>query len=118
MISLSSSAAQEISRILALRSGDKLRLSLGDSDCEQFYYYLDAIDTAPAEDLVLTVAGITLVVDRQYQHYLQDLEIDFAQDLMGGGFRFQNPAAGKVCRCGSAFTARVSDTATPNAFEI
>jgi iron-sulfur cluster assembly protein len=118
MISISPSAAQEINRILALRDGDKLRLSLGKSDCEQFYYDLDAVSVVPVEDLVLTVAGLTLVVDRQYQHYLQDLEIDFAQDLMGGGFRFQNSAARKVCRCGSAFTARASDPDTLNAFEI
>lgn len=118
MIAISSSAAQEINRILALRDGDKLRLSLGESNCEQFYYDLDAVNVVPVEDLVLTVAGLTLVVDRQCQQYLQDLEIDFAQDLMGGGFRFQNSAAGKVCRCGSAFTPRVSNTDTMNAFEI
>jgi iron-sulfur cluster assembly protein len=123
MISLTPAATQEFQRILTLRSADKLRLSLGNSDCEQYFYRFEAIGAVanadgPAEDLVMEVAGVTISIDRQYQHYLQDLQIDFAQDLMGGGFLFQNPAAGKVCRCGSAFTARVSNTDAPGAFEI
>jgi iron-sulfur cluster assembly protein len=118
MISLTPAATQEFQRILTLRSADKLRLSLGNSDCEQYFYRFEAISDGPGEDLVMEVAGVTISIDRQYQHYLQDLQIDFAQDLMGGGFLFQNPAAGKVCRCGSAFTARVSNTDAPSAFEI
>jgi iron-sulfur cluster assembly protein len=116
MISLTPAATQEVQRILTLRSGQTLRLSLEPSDCEQYAYHFEAIANGSAADAIVEVDGVTIAIDRQYQQYLQDLQIDFAQDLMGGGFLFQNPAAGKVCRCGSAFTANNPNPLT--AFEI
>jgi iron-sulfur cluster assembly accessory protein len=31
------------------------------------------------------------------------LQIDYSEDLMGGGFRFQNPNATANCGCGNSF---------------
>jgi iron-sulfur cluster assembly protein len=119
MITITPAANAELTRILAQRSGDKLRLSLEASNCEQFYYRFDAIMEPASADLVMTVNGLVVVVDRQHQKYLQNLHIDFAQDLMGGGFRFQNPAAAKLCPCGNAFTAHVNgEKVTAESFEI
>lgn len=118
MISLTPAATQEIQRILTLRSGQKLRLSLAPSDCEQYAYHFESIADGSDADPVVEVAGVIIAIDQRYQHYLQDLQIDFAQDLMGGGFLFQNPVAGKVCRCGSAFTAKGSNPDPPSVFEI
>jgi iron-sulfur cluster assembly protein len=60
----------------------------------------------PAETIVYAVASLTIGIDQQFSKFLDSLQIDFAQDLMGGGFRFNNPQALQVCGCGNAFTAR------------
>jgi iron-sulfur cluster assembly protein len=119
MITITPAANAELTRLLARRSGDKLRLSLEDSACEQFYYHFEAIAEPVTEDLVITLGGLTVAIDPRHQQYLQNLQIDFAQDLMGGGFRFQNPAATKICPCGNAFTAQLESAVEPAAaFEI
>ncbi|MGB3572179.1 MAG: hypothetical protein WBA01_09045, partial [Phormidesmis sp.] len=54
--------------------------------------------------------GLQLVVRRDDEtsteniaDYIKDLKIDFAEDLTGGAFRFDNPLATESCRCGHAF---------------
>lgn len=109
MIEITSAAAAEISRLKSLGAADtKLHLTLGTSTCEQFYYQLSLADTVVSADLItdvmVQVGDIAVSIDAQYQQYLENIQIDFAQDLMGGGFRFQNPRATKVCGCGNAFS--------------
>ncbi|WP_143438253.1 iron-sulfur cluster assembly accessory protein, partial [Hydrocoleum sp. CS-953] len=36
--------------------------------------------------------------------YLNGLTLDYSEDLMGGGFRFNNPNAKVVCGCGNSFS--------------
>jgi iron-sulfur cluster assembly protein len=116
MIHLTPAAAQEINRILALQHKSTLRLSLAPSDCEQFYYRLEAVEPGVAGHRLVEADGVSLAIDSRHSQYLQDLHIDFAQDLLGGGFLFQNPIAAKVCRCGNAFTAQNGGLAST--FEI
>jgi iron-sulfur cluster assembly protein len=36
--------------------------------------------------------------------YLTDTEIDFSDDLLNGGFKFNNPQAERGCGCGISFS--------------
>lgn len=119
MIAITPAAATEIRRMQTLRQQTNLRLTLGSGSCEQFYYNLDLVDELPIDDVVYVVNGLTVGLARQFSQYLDNIKIDFAQDLMGGGFRFQNPQAAKVCGCGNAFTAHAAVIDMPSAaFEI
>jgi iron-sulfur cluster assembly protein len=103
MIEITPAAAAEVSRIKSLGAADtKLLLSLGTSTCEQFYYQLSLVTVS--DHPLVQVGEITVSIDSQYCQYLENIQIDFAQDLMGGGFRFQNSRATKVCGCGNAFS--------------
>jgi iron-sulfur cluster assembly protein len=105
MIEITPAAAAEIFRLKSLGASDtKLHLTLGTSTCEQFYYQLSLATTVVGADLIVQVGEIAVSIDSQYHQYLENIQIDFAQDLMGGGFRFQNPRATKVCGCGNAFS--------------
>jgi iron-sulfur cluster assembly protein len=105
MIEITPTAAMEVARIKSLGATDtKLHLTLGTSTCEQFYYQLSLITVVASDDLTMDVGEIVVSIDSQYRQYLENIQIDFAQDLMGGGFRFQNPRATKVCGCGNAFS--------------
>jgi iron-sulfur cluster assembly accessory protein len=56
----------------------------------------DAIDTYENE-------RIQCVVDAKSMLYLYGLELDYSDELIGGGFKFYNPNAEESCGCGSSF---------------
>jgi iron-sulfur cluster assembly accessory protein len=37
--------------------------------------------------------------------YLEGAEVDYKEDLMGGGFAIKNPNATSTCGCGHSFNA-------------
>ena len=82
----------------------KFRIGLTSGGCESFYYTIDFAEAIVATDLVYEVDGISVVIDRQHLAYLDNLKLDYAEDLMGGGFRFENPVATNVCGCGNSFS--------------
>ena len=106
MIEITPAATTEVARMLSLGAvnTNNLYLTLGTGSCEQFYYQLSLATVAKDTDLTMQVGEIKISIDSQYRQYLENIQIDFAQDLMGGGFRFQNPQATKVCGCGNAFS--------------
>jgi iron-sulfur cluster assembly protein len=105
MIEITSTAVAEITRMQSLGAVDaKLYLTLGSGSCEQYHYQISLQSTTASNDSVVAVGEIMVAIDAQYHQYLANIKIDFSQDLMGGGFRFQNPQAAKVCGCGNAFS--------------
>jgi iron-sulfur cluster assembly protein len=105
MISITPNAAAEIHRLKSSRPNTNLYVTLGTGSCEQFYYTLNLVEQWPAEVLIQAIESLTIGIDKRFSEFLDTIQIDFAQDLMGGGFRFNNPQALKVCGCGNAFTA-------------
>ncbi|MEN9565232.1 MAG: hypothetical protein RLZZ69_428, partial [Cyanobacteriota bacterium] len=53
---------------------------------------------------------INLAIDPQSWKYVESLKLDYAEDLMGGGFRFHNPQNKKTCGCGISFPKSVSNS--------
>eukprot|EP00978_Attheya_sp_CCMP212_P027326 scaffold91519_cov62-Attheya_sp.AAC.3 len=46
--------------------------------------------------------NIKCVVDAKIMLYLYRLELDYSDELIGGGFKFFNPNAKESCGCGSS----------------
>ena len=115
MIKLSTAAAQEIARMQ--KSQDKLdsylRLKVKQGGCSGLFYCLELeskpnFKTEPNEarnlsDRYFESQGISVIVDEKSFSYIEDMQLDYAEDLMGGGFRFQNPQAIVSCGCGISF---------------
>jgi iron-sulfur cluster assembly protein len=119
MISITPTATAEIQRLKNVRPGTNLYLTLGTGSCEQFYYTLNLVEEWPLATMVYAINNSTIGIDQKFNAFLETIQIDFAQDLMGGGFRFHNPQALKVCGCGNAFTARSDiEKMGSNGFEI
>jgi iron-sulfur cluster assembly protein len=105
MIEITPAATAEVVRMMSLGPVDtNLYLTLGTGTCEQFYYQLSLTTVTNNTDLTIQVDDFKVSIDSQYRQYLENIQIDFSQDLMGGGFRFRNPQATKVCGCGNAFS--------------
>ena len=106
MIEISKAAISEIERMQTVRQrfNSKFRLGLSSGGCKDFYYTIDLEDTIEAEDSVYEIGGISVLIDCQQLQYFDKLKLDYAEDLMGGGFRFENPQAKSVCGCGNSFS--------------
>ncbi len=110
MINLSESAAKEIKKIIAdqgLPTGEtKLRVGVKGGGCSGFSYLLDLTEEPATEsDEELESQGVKILVDMKSHLYLDSVEIDFKDEVMGRGFVFKNPNATSSCGCGSSFSA-------------
>jgi iron-sulfur cluster assembly protein len=47
--------------------------------------------------------GVRCVIDPKSLLYLFGLRLDYSNELIGGGFNFQNPNAETTCGCGKSF---------------
>jgi iron-sulfur cluster assembly accessory protein len=63
-------------------------------------------ETQQSSDIVYQSDQIKIVVELENLKYLENLTIDYSEDLMGGGFRFQNPNTTQSCSCGHSFVAK------------
>jgi len=108
MIHLSKTAAIEVTRLKSKYPNPNalFRLGVESSGCSGLSYTM-AFDDAPApEDAVCESEGISVAIDPQHLKYLNELTLDYSEDLMGGGFRFHNPNAAQSCSCGNSFSAK------------
>jgi iron-sulfur cluster assembly protein len=109
-IMLTESAAKEIKKIIDEQNlpTDQTRLRVGvkGGGCSGFSYMLDLTEEPIQEsDEEMEAHGVKIVVDMKSYLYLNGVEIDFKDEVMGRGFVFKNPNATSSCGCGSSFTA-------------
>ena len=109
-INLTETAAKEIKDIIKQQNlpeaETKLRVGVKGGGCSGFSYMLDLTEEPKSElDEELEVHGVKILVDMKSYLYLNGVEIDFKDEVMGRGFVFKNPNATSTCGCGSSFTA-------------
>ena len=104
-ILLTASAAARVQRLLEERqlSGHALRVFISGGGCSGLQYGM-ALEGQPREsDLRFGFDGVNVVVDPVSMDYLAGATIDYVEDLMGGGFKIENPNAVSSCGCGHSF---------------
>lgn len=104
MINFSQAAVEEIRRLqLRRQMPARLRLGVKTGGCAELYYTIDFDEMTNLGDRLYDCSGIAVVVDQQSLDSIQELSLDYSEDLMGGGFRFHNPKAIESCGCGNSF---------------
>ncbi|MGY6530986.1 MAG: HesB/IscA family protein [Cyanobacterium sp.] len=109
MINLTQSAIAEIVRLKNYNSqpDSYLRIKVEQGGCVELLYQLGFEDQVLEGDRTFNHHGeVAIVVDEQSYNYVQDLVIDYAEDLMGGSFQYQNPQAQDHCNCGISFSVK------------
>ncbi len=111
MIEISKAALSEIKRMQKVRdrADSKLRLGVATGGCKDFYYTIELATAIDSADIVYETNGVSILIDRRHLASLDRLKLDYSEDLMGGGFRFQNPQAATVCGCGNSFSVANSE---------
>lgn len=104
-INFSPAAVSEIRRLSkCVNPNVVFRLQVQAGGCSGLFYYMTFEEAVKVGDQVYDCSGIRLVVDTQSSNYISGLRIDYSEDLMGGGFRFDNPNAIASCGCGNSFS--------------
>jgi iron-sulfur cluster assembly accessory protein len=70
----------------------------------EWTYQLRPAGVALASEVVVDCGALEVLVADSLLPYIQELTVDFSEDLMGGGFRFVNPQAAQTCGCGNSFS--------------
>jgi len=107
--------ATEMMISISNKGHDMLRKHLGDKDfvritiknggCAGMTYDAHIVsERAVNEKIVYHERGITVITDDTSLPYLQGLNIDYSDDLISAGFRFNNSSNESSCGCGGSFS--------------
>jgi len=105
MITVTESAAQKLGGIMeqkGMKASHALRVFVKGGGCGGMQYGM-TFDTPREDDEVYEQHGMRLVVDPTSLGYIEGANIDYVDNLMGGGFHIDNPQAVSSCGCGSSF---------------
>lgn len=107
MINLTSRTIAELERLKQLQesSTQYLRIKVSQGGCLDFVYQLEFADKSDQEDIQIKHdSGIVIITDEKSHQQVQNLTIDYLEDLMGGAFQFKNPDIAHHCNCGISFS--------------
>lgn len=105
-LQLTEAAVSQVKRLIEGQGNSELKLRVGvkGGGCSGMSYTL-ALDTQQKEgDEAFSFDDVTVLVDMKSYLYLNGTTLDYVEDVMGGGFKFENPNAERSCGCGSSFS--------------
>ena len=110
-ILITNDAIQQISALLKNQIDKKaLRVGVRSGGCSGMSYTMDFITSNEinTEDKIYDYSlsddqFFQVVCDPKSLLYIYGMQLDFSNELIGGGFNFTNPNASQTCGCGSSF---------------
>lgn len=104
-ITLTHAAAEAVQELLAKRDldGYALRVFISGGGCSGYQYGMALENNFREQDNTYEMNGVKVVVDEVSINYLHGATIDYVDELMGSGFKIDNPNAIASCGCGSSF---------------
>jgi iron-sulfur cluster assembly protein len=80
-----------------------LRVFIQGGGCSGFQYGMALEGEVRETDFTFENHGVRLLVDEVSMDHLRGSVVDFVEDVMGSGFKIENPNAVASCGCGSSF---------------
>jgi iron-sulfur cluster assembly accessory protein len=104
-VDLTSAAATAVQDLLEKRElvDYALRVFVQGGGCSGFQYGMALEGKIRAEDTVIEQHGVKVVIDEVSIGYMRGASIDYVEDVMGSGFKIDNPNAMAACGCGTSF---------------
>lgn len=94
---------QEMSTALGI-GHYKIRVRVIGGGCAGFSYDMAFEEVSTDMDELIVINDVTIIVDQLSLQYLDGTEIDYEEQLLSGGFKFNNPNVTSNCGCGSSFS--------------
>lgn len=112
MVNLTPAAAEKLSGIMSEKGmidTHGLRVFVKGGGCGGMQYGMTFDETREGDE-IYEQHGLRVIVDSTSLFYIDGANIDYVDNLMGGGFHIDNPQATSACGCGSSFrTAKTHD---------
>jgi|SRR5574337_591710 iron-sulfur cluster assembly protein len=104
-ITITPAAGERMRRFLgAAPAAAGVRFGVKRTGCSGFSYVVDLAQAMDADDLLVQVDGVPLVVSAANAALVDGTVIDFQRQGLSSGFVFHNPNATGACGCGGSFT--------------
>ncbi len=105
VLDVTTAAVNKIKELLSARNLENyaLRVFVAGGGCSGLQYGMAFEEHGEEFDTVVEIDGVRLLVDPTSLPYLHGANIDYVDNLMGGGFRIENPNAVSTCGCGHSF---------------
>jgi iron-sulfur cluster insertion protein len=106
MIQISPNAEQKILEILKQEENpnSRIRMFVEGGGCSGLQYGF-SIETEPSgDDWEIELTDTAVLVDPVSMQYLENIVLDFKDDIQGARFVINNPNAVTTCGCGSSFS--------------
>jgi iron-sulfur cluster assembly accessory protein len=112
-VSLTPMAAEKLHTLLMEKNlaDHGLRVFVAGGGCSGLQYGMAFESQARDMDTIIEAHGLKVYVDPVSLDYLYGSSIDYVDNLMGGGFRIENPNAVAACGCGQSFRTKDSGEA-------
>ena len=106
-VTLTPKAAEKVRELMAQpdqAGATGLRVAVVGGGCSGLTYKLELDRDAGDKDQVIESEGIQVYLDPKSALFVDGIQIDYHESLMGSGFQFKNPNATGTCGCGTSFT--------------
>lgn len=101
-ISITDRAIQMLSEVMSEK--EALQIGVLSGGCSGYMYDLQVIEGVDSTCQQIVVSGFKVLIPNAASHLLDGIEIDYADKMMGGGFKINNPNAESSCGCGESFS--------------
>jgi iron-sulfur cluster assembly protein len=107
LVTVTPKAAARAKELLAQKGmpDGSLRVFVVGGGCSGYQYGMALAEEAEADDTVVAVQGLRILIDPDSAGLIGGAEVDYVEDLMKSGFTIYNPNATASCACGSSFSA-------------
>jgi iron-sulfur cluster assembly accessory protein len=105
-VNLTEKAAVEIKSLFEQQGMENaaLRVFVSGGGCSGLQYGMAIADEVEEGDVEFEQHGVRILIDPLSMNYIGGASVDYVEDMMGGGFKIDNPNAVKSCGCGSSFS--------------
>ena len=104
-LTLTEAAATKASELLinSNKQDAAIRVFVKSGGCSGYSYGMAIDDNKLEGDSIYEDKGVKVIVDPRSLPLVQGSEVDYVENMMGGGFSVNNPQATSACGCGSSF---------------
>ena len=109
-VNLTEKAIGQLKRLVAKdgREGAFLRVGVKGGGCSGLEYVMRIEVDRKQLDLSREFEGVEVVCDSKSAKFLKGATLDYTGNLIGGGFKFENPNADRSCGCGTSFMPKTA----------
>ena len=86
------------------QSGSMLRIKIVGGGCNGLSYKMKFTEDTKQGDILVKTESSRLLIDPKTALYIKGTSLDYSNNLVGGGFQFNNPNAKASCSCGESFS--------------